>query len=773
MPETVASRWLSLILCAGLAPAALAADAAVSGHVEDVSGARLPGARVEAVETGQRVDSDAEGRFILALPAGRHTLRASFPGFAPAERAGVAAGAQGVVLSLAPAGVAEETVVRALRAADSAPITRTELDAAEFAAIGFGQDLPLALQQAVPGLTAYSEAGVGGSGYSYLSVRGVGQSRINFTFDGVPLNDPEESAFFFANVADIMGAIDSAQVQRGVAASTVGAPAFGGAIGFVSTRLADQAGGEAQAAGGSFGVARGALAAHSGDLPGGLRASGRFSYGEADGYRDHSGVVQRSLFWNTARQGARSLLRFSGFSGRERSELSYYAPDEAALLENPRVNVMQPEEKDDFGQDLAQLQYTTGFGQGGSLNAQAYYSGAQGALTLWSDPAAKDTLLDIGIDGHALAATLTVNHETPGLALHGGLHGSDFRREHFANEHGGAPLYTNTGFKREGNAFAKATLVRGRGQAYGDVQLRHARFSYEGTQAIAPVSWTFFNWRVGGRHEPRPGLTVYASAARATREPTRNDLFAGEDDPSIAYDTRAVRPERVWDLEAGVAWSSPRLSVSANVYAMEFRDEIAQTGELSQVGFPIRTNVDRSFRRGLEVDATFRPARVLRLRSLAALSWNRIGSWTQVLDVYDAAGDWVDSTPRVFADTEPLLTPAVVVDQSIEWLPKEGAQVRLRGRWVSRAFLDNTASAVTEVPSHFTMDFSARYPLAGGRVRLALDVTNLLNDDRIWPSGYSYPYLARDGGGGETLTGVRYFYPLATRAVVAGATLVF
>ncbi len=759
--------WKQLILCAALAPAAIGSD--LTGHVEDVTGARLPGARVDAIETGLRVETDAEGRFSLALPPGRHTLRASLPGFARAERH-VRGGASGVVLTLAPAGVAEETVVRALRAADEAPVTRTELDAARIAELDFGQDLPLALQQAVPGLTAYTEAGIGGSGYSYLSVRGIGQSRINFTFDGVPLNDPEESAFFFANVADLMGAVDAAQVQRGVAASTVGAPAFGGAIGLVSTPLSEVRGGEAEAAGGSFGVARGAVAARTGELGGGLRASGRFSYAEADGYRDHSGIVQRSFFWNAARQGQRSLLRFSGFSGRERSQLSYYAPDEAALLADPRVNVMQPEERDRFGHDLAQLQYTTGLGAGGSLSAQAYYTGAQGSLLLWADPAAKDALLDIGIDGHATGATLTVNRERPGLALHGGVHGSDFRREHFASADG-SPMYSNTGFKREANAFGKAVVTRGRTQLYGDLQLRHARFSYEGTQAIDPVSWTFLNVRAGARVEPRAGLALYASAARATREPTRNDLFAGEDDPTLPYDTRAVRPERVWDLEAGLSWSSSRLTLLASLYAMEFRDEIAQTGELSQVGFPIRTNVDRSFRRGLELDATWRPCPWLHLRHLAALSWNRIDAWTQVLDVYDAEGAWLGAEPRAFRDVAPLLTPAVVLDQSIEWRPRESGLARLRGRWTSRAFLDNTGSAATEVPSHFTLDLSARWPL--GPVRLALDVSNLLDDERIWPSGYSYPYLVRDAAGADSLTGVRYFYPLATRSVVLGATVRF
>ena len=50
-----------------------------------------------------------------------------------------------------------------------------------------------------------------------------------------------------------------------------------------------------------------------------------------------------------------------------------------------------------------------------------------------------------------------------------------------------------------------------------------------------------------------------------------------------------------------------------------------------------------------------------------------------------------------------------------------------------------------------------------------MQATNLLNDRRLWPSGYSYVYLVRDLGA-DTLAGTSaYYYPQATRT--ASATL--
>src|SRR5207253_1629412 len=142
----------------------------------------------------------------------------------------------------------------------------------------------------------------------------------------------------------------------------------------------------------------------------------------------------------------------------------------------------------------------------------------------------------------------------------------------------------NYGRKGEANAFAKFTYDFRRWHLYSDNQLRTADFHYHGDVAIAPIRWTFFNPKIGARYDLSAGRSVYASAGVSRREPTRTDLFQGEDNATVPHDLHSVRPERLLDLEGGWELRNTRGSISADVYAMEFRNEIAATGELSDIG---------------------------------------------------------------------------------------------------------------------------------------------------------------------------------------------
>src|SRR5258708_18197058 len=88
-------------------------------------------------------------------------------------------------------------------------------------------------------IDTYGEAGVGGSGYSYITLRGIRPTRLNFTLDGVPLADSEDMGTYFADFPDLPHSLQSIQVQRGVGTSTAGSPSFGGSVNLESIALAD------------------------------------------------------------------------------------------------------------------------------------------------------------------------------------------------------------------------------------------------------------------------------------------------------------------------------------------------------------------------------------------------------------------------------------------------------------------------------------------------------------------------------------------------------
>ena len=745
----------------------------VAGSVRDAEGRPLPGAIVEL--GAQRTVAGADGAWSVVVPPGTHALRATLDGFDPVRRdLEVTAGTGPIEITLSvPLHLREDVVVRAVRAADLDPVTKSDLTSAQLTDVNRGQEMPFLLSRS-PSVNAQSDSGAA-AGYAYFNIRGIGQTRLNITLDGVPLQDPEDQALYFSNFGDFTSVVESVQLQRGVGTSSVGAASYGGSVNFASVNPAERAGVEVQGSAGSWGTGRGTAAVHSGRFNPGVAFYGRASAQTSDGFREHSGADQGTFYYGATHQGPASMLKLFGFSGRTRTQLAYLATDTETLATNLRSNAMTTDERDRFGQDFVQAQVTRVVGSSSTVMAQAYYNGAQGWFRIWDTP--RENLQQYAIDGHTLGAVLGATYERGGLALNWGAHANTFTRDHFMDVVGGSRAYTNTGQKSEMNTFLKATWRAGKASYWADAQVRHAAFTYEGEQPLGSVNWTFFNPKAGVRFAPKPSVSLYASIGRMSREPARSDMLFGEDNATLPYDLSGVRPERVVDLEAGAEFHRNTLTLKVNAYAMAFRDEIALTGELSDIGLPTRRNVGRSSRRGIEAEAVWQPATAWRAVASAAFSRNRIDAWTQYYDVYDADFAWVDSVARVAQDVAPLLTPSTIVNGTVSWTPVSYVAADVSGRWVSESQLDNTGHTGFRTPSFFTLDAQATLALARrsarGDTRLRVQGVNLLNERRAWPGGYSYQYFVRDPAGVDTPAGTSYYYPLATRSVYVTVELRF
>jgi len=737
--------------------------ATIRGTVKDATGAPLAGASV-AIDNVRSVTTDAGGVFAIDVPPGEYTLRITRPGFASATRHANAG--DDVDVALDPA-FAESMVVAAIRADATTPVTKTDVDRAEIEKEYHGQDIPLMLRD-TPSIHAYSESGLGGAGYSYISMRGVSSTRINFTLDGVPLADSEDFGTYFTDFPDLARSLQSIQLQRGVGTSTVGSPSFGGSVNLQSIDLSQDSQTSATLAGGSFGNRQATVGWQSGAMANGFSMDTRVSYLESDGYRKNSGMEQRNIFVSAAKALGDAQLKLTGFSGHEKQSLSFYATDLDTLRIDRRANPLTPAETDSFGYDLAQLQYILPLGSDSDMTASVYYQRGYGSYRL-NDFGTTD-LREYGLDGMLLGAMATWSHRWGEWTMNSGVHLNRFKRDHTRDEVAtGVRDYANYGVKHEANAFAKLTRNRDRMHLYLDAQARYTDFDYHGDVKLESKSWLFFNPKIGARLDLSAQSGVYASMGASTREPTRNDLFQGEDNASFAHDLDAVRPERVYDLELGWDYRANGLELAANVYAMEFRNEIAATGELSDIGLALRRNVDRSSRRGIELDASWQATPMIRLRTNANVSRNRINEWTQFYDVYDPEFTYLTSKPVTYRGVEPLLTPPVIVNQAIEFTPSPKFSAGAVGRWVARSFLDNTDDL--EAPSYFDLDANVSYAITPW-ARLSLQVNNVLDADDIYPNGYSYPFIIRDGSI-DSISGTPYYYPQATRNAVVMADFRF
>ena len=659
----------------------------------------------------------------------------------------------------------ENVVVRAIRGDDEAPVTKTDLDQTALAAKSWGQELP-ALLADTPSVTQYSETG-SGQGYAYFTLRGLSQTRVNMTFDGIPLNEPEDSAVYTADFGNLALNVASVQVQRGVGTSTFGAAGFAGSINLESLDAQRAPGLSVSLGGGSFGTARASADWNSGTFGGGWRLSLRPSWQTTDGFREHSGVQQDSLFFTAVRDFEKSSLRISGFVGEERIQQSFYAVEPEILETNLAFNPMSPDERDHFHEYLATAQWTLALGDDASLSLQPYAVGAGGWYRLFSDET-RTNLQEYGLSWLFGGGIATYTRKLGALRLTLGAHAYGYKSMHTQDDEDGARNYTNHGTKSELSGFAKLLWDSGRWHPFVDAQVRHTRLGYEGGVGDTAKGWTFFNPKAGVRVDLSSRASGYVSVGRTEREPGRSDLLYGEDNASAFPDFSAVKPESVVDVELGVEWRTRTLALKVNLYDMEFRDEIAATGELSAIGQPLRKNVDRSFRRGIELEASWQALESLRVSASANASRNRISTWTQFYDVYDASGEFAGSTARTFQDVEPVATPPFLATLGAETTALPGITVGATGRYVAASWLDNANTEGLVAPRTFQLDTTLVVDLArwipAGKPRLKVQVNNVLDDRKLFPRGYSYLYANRDATGADTLAGTSYFYPLATRS---------
>ena len=720
----------------------IASAATLHGVVRAIDGRPVAQATVEAA--GQRTVTDAEGRFAIDMPAGITTIVVTHAGFQPVA----VQATDSMNITLRP-GLAENIVVSGIRAEAKTPVTKSDVDRTTIERDYYGQDIPLLLRD-TPSIDTYAEAGVGGSGYSYITLRGISPTRLNFTLDGVPLADSEDMGTYFADFPDLARSLQSIQVQRGVGTSTVGSPSFGGSINLESIALAPNESTTAEIGLGSFGMKTATIGYQSGALPGGYLFYTRLSDDQSNGFRESSGYRARNLFVSAAKQNEDSQLKLTGFTAHEWTQQSFLAEDAETLKSDLRANPFGPQDRDSFGYDLGQLQYLRALSPTTNMTASVFYQRGYGWYRLAGD--------QYGLDGLLIGSMVTMSTTHGPWTANYGLHVNEFRREHTLDAADGTREYFNYGTKGEANAFAKFSYDAARWHLYSDTQLRTTNFHYHGDVAISPIRWTFFNPKLGARYDLSSTTGLYASAGISRREPTRTDLFGGEDNASVSYDLHAVRPERVLDFESGWDYRGESATVKANVYAMEFRNEIASTGELSDIGSLLRRNVDRSYRRGIEIEYGWQLMPRLKLRGNANVSRNRIHTWTQFYDVYDAAGNVTGSQPITFHDVNPVLTPSLIVNQTIEYAPSASMTFGITGRHVGRSYLDNTNNGAFVAPAFSTFDANAAVAVSHN-VTVRVQVNNLLNDKRVFPSGYSYLFLTPE----KTIEGISYYYPQATR----------
>src|SRR5688572_26603388 len=257
----------------------------------------------------------------------------------------------------------EPVEVKAIRAGENSPFTKTNISKKEIEKLNLGQDLPFILNQ-TPSVVVNSDAG-NGVGYTGIRIRGSDASRINVTLNGVPFNDAESQGNFFVDLPDFSSSVGSIQVQRGVGTSSNGAGAFGASINISTNEANLKPYAEFNNSYGSFNSWKNTIKVGSGLVSDHFTTDFRLSRITSDGYIDRASTDLKSFYLSTAYLSKKNSLRFNMFSGKEKTYQAWYGVTEADLKTNRTINYAGMErpgepydnETDNYKQDHYHLFY--------------------------------------------------------------------------------------------------------------------------------------------------------------------------------------------------------------------------------------------------------------------------------------------------------------------------------------------------------------------------------------------------------------------------------
>lgn len=703
----------------------------------------------------------------------------------------------------------EEVQLIGIRANDNTPVTFTNITQKELAPRNLGQDIPILLNY-LPAVVTTSDAGAG-IGYTGIRVRGTDATRVNVTINGIPYNDSESQGTFWVNLPDFASSVEEIQLQRGVGTSTNGSAAFGASLNIKTSALTNTSFAEFSSSVGSFNSSKNSFQFSTGLLNEHFTLSGRLSQIKSDGYVDRSRSNLKSYFFQGTYQDENTLIKALLFGGHEITYQSWYGLDALTLQTDRRSNPagalfdqngkpmgFYDNQVDDYTQDHFQLHwneqlnpswnfslglnYTYGRGfyeeyndlwytQNISFGSETSYSYLQIPQNSSNTVDATENISQKWLDNHYYVLTLGLNYQDENTTFNFGGLASRYLGGHFGvllwGQQIGETLpnqrfYENQGIKTEGSAFFKLSQTLNESwSTFVDLQIRGINYEVSGLVAgpsdfQVSDQFLFLNPKAGLTYSLSNAQKFYFSYAKAQREPNRTD-----------YENGAPKPEKLNDFELGWRIKKDRIQAQANVYWMDYQDQLVLTGALDAVGAPIRKNVGESRRIGLEVEAQWQVLDQFIWKPNVALSSNKN------LDFYFER----DGVLEALENTNLAYSPNVVIGNAFIYAPSTSFQVGLLSKYVGEQFMGNIDSANSLLNSYFVSDISAVWTWQPNTwfdsIQWSLLINNIFNE-QYESNGYFYTYDDSWSNPGQiqTIEGAGY-YPQAGINFLTGLKLQF
>lgn len=716
----------------------------ISGQVFDEEKKPLAGANVVLVGTQQGTITNSKGYFyFLKVPQGNYQLQVSFVGCEPyQEEIELQADWNSSIALRYDNILAEEIIVKSTRAGKKSPIAKTNVAKEEIEQRNLGQDIPFLLSM-TPSFVATSDAGTG-VGYTNFRIRGTDANRINITVNGIPMNDAESHGVWWVNMPDLSSSIENIQVQRGVGTSTHGAGAFGATINMQTNTLKKDAYAEFQGSMGSFNTYKTTAKVGTGLVGEGFSFDARLSKLTSDGYIDRGWSDLKSFFVSGGYHTEKSIVKVNIFSGKEHTYQAWNGVPGDLLKTNRTYNsageytdvngqtAYYDNETDNYQQDHYQLFLSHELSPAFSVNAAFHYTYGRGYYEQYKeDEDLADYLIDdviVGndtvrstnlirqkwLDNDFYGGTFSLNYTASKLDMTLGGAWNKYDGRHFGevtwarfmgNVEKGHEWYRNTGDKTDFNLFLKTNIQTSDWMSvYADLQFRSITHDMQGLDddqrdITQKHEFNFFNPKLGLHFNPLPDHTAYIFYAVAHREPNRSNFTDADPNSSLP------KEEMLQDIELGYTLKHKFMTFGLNAYYMIYKDQLVLTGEINDVGGAIMTNVDKSYRRGIEAMIGIQLLHNLSLQANATFSQNKIKDFTEYVDNWDT---WEQEAFKL-GETDLAFSPNVVFNSRLAYTPLKPLTVALNSQYVGEQFMDNTSSSDRQLDAYFVNNIEVAF----------------------------------------------------------------
>lgn len=638
------------------------------------------------------------------------------------------------------------------------------------------------LLELMPSVVTTSESG-NGLGATYFFIRGIDQTRINTTLNGVTINNAESQGSWLVNLPDMGAYIQEISLQSGANTSD-GSTSYGSRLNFVTAAIPNKPFAEAKSAYGSFNTFHNMISAGTGLIGNRFSMLASFSDIRSNGYIKHSDVRLNSGFltaqlnlYNFKKKQDYGKINFHLLFGTEHTCLAWngvpydmlsidrtYNSCGEYYSEDGKLHYYE-DSKDHYTQTFYQVEYLKDWikdegRQRHSLQVMPYLTRGKGYYQQYKDDKKivnygltplydsikrADFVTQKYLDNYLLGAhaqytgsQIFKNHANQGLRWVIGFDVNTYNGKHYgnilwaqANRVEDFPAdyrwYYGKGNKTQGKVFGSIRYWYKNFSVTAEMQSRNIKYDIsgvndEGMDVTQNYVWSFNNPKISFHYFLQGAKIKHSfdlSFATANREPTRNDLIGAPDDLKPI-------PETLYDLEFTYMNYNDKFFFSSTFYGMYYKNQLVRSGELDQTGDALMTNVDKSYRAGIELAAAYKPVNFFTWRINSTFSLNRILNHVNYVEDWENGGyvrQEVGNTPISYS-------PAIILGNDFTFTPLRDFNISLITKFVSKQYLDNSGDdtyclkpySYSNLRISYTFHFRALKDL-----ELFLNVNNLFN----------------------------------------------